>query len=46
MVKVFRLGEIVDLAVKYEIINKSGAWFSTTIMVPKLVKEEKIQKNF
>ncbi len=23
-----RLGEIVDLAVKYEIINKSGAWFS------------------
>ncbi|MCM1196918.1 MAG: recombinase RecA [Roseburia sp.] len=23
-----RLGELVDLAVKYEIINKSGAWFS------------------
>lgn len=23
-----RLGEIVDLAVKYEIINKAGAWFS------------------
>ncbi len=23
-----RLGEVVDLAVKYEIINKSGAWFS------------------
>ncbi len=23
-----RLGEIVDLAVKYDIINKSGAWFS------------------
>ncbi|MDE6584984.1 MAG: recombinase RecA [Anaeroplasmataceae bacterium] len=23
-----RLGEIVDLAVKYEIISKSGAWFS------------------
>lgn len=23
-----RIGEIVDLAVKYDIINKSGAWFS------------------
>ena len=23
-----RLGEVVDLAVKYEIINKAGAWFS------------------
>ncbi len=23
-----RLGEVVDLAVKYDIINKSGAWFS------------------
>ena len=23
-----RLGEVVDMAVKYEIINKSGAWFS------------------
>ena len=23
-----RLGEIVDLAVKYEIVNKAGAWFS------------------
>lgn len=23
-----RIGEIVDLAVKYEIINKAGAWFS------------------
>ena len=23
-----RLGELVDLAVKYEIINKAGAWFS------------------
>ena len=23
-----RVGEIIDLAVKYEIINKSGAWFS------------------
>ena len=23
-----RLGEVVDMAVKYEIINKAGAWFS------------------
>ena len=23
-----RVGEIIDLAVKYDIINKSGAWFS------------------
>lgn len=23
-----KIGEIVDLAVKYDIINKAGAWFS------------------
>ena len=39
-----KIGEIIDLGVQADIIDKSGAWYSTK--TKKLVKVEKIQNSF